>query len=85
MPDPTQWGLNREPSNFNQNAFTHVVKTCLEGVLKTSLEDLMKTCFKDVLQTSLEDALKTCLKTSSKRLGDKQNVHWGYLYLTMAY
>ena len=58
------------------------------------LEDVFKTFgFEDVFKTSwktkncfTEDVFKTSwrhvLKTSSIYLGDKQNVYWGYLYLT---
>ena len=45
------------------------------------LQDVLKTCFEDVSKTCLEDILKARLKMSSRSLGDKQNVYWGYLYL----
>ena len=47
-----------------------------QDVLKTSWKT--KNCYaENVLKTCLEEFLKT----SSRRLGDKQNVNWGYLYL----
>ena len=58
-------------------------KTCYaEDILKTSWRHVLKTFW---LKIYLEDVLKTCLevlKTSFRRLGDKQNVNWGYMYLT---
>ena len=49
-------------------------------------EDVFKTSWRHGLKTSWRHALKTSwghiLKTSSRRLGDKQIVYWGYLYLT---
>ena len=49
------------------------------------LQDVLETCLEDVLKTSWRHILKTfwrlVLKTSSRRLGDKQIVYWGYLYL----
>ena len=61
--------------------------------LEDVLEDQKLLCWRrlqDVLDTSVEDVLKTFLKTSWihvfktswRRLGDKQNIYWGYLYLT---
>ena len=64
----------------------------LQDVLKTSWKT--KNCYaEDVFKTSwktkncyAEDVLKTSwrhiLKTSSRRLGGKQNFYWWYLYLT---
>ena len=46
-------------------------------MLKTSSRRL-----KDISWRSLEDMSWNVLKTYSKRLGDKKNVSWGYLYLT---
>ena len=45
------------------------------------LEDIFQRRLEDILKTSLRQKIVT-LKTSSGRLGDKQNVYWGYLYLT---
>ena len=42
------------------------------------LQDVLKTCLEAVSKTSW----KHILKTSSRRLGNKQNVYWKYLYLT---
>ena len=40
-----------------------------------------KSCYaEDVLKTSLRHVLKTCPE-GVRRLGDKQNVYWEYLYL----
>ena len=53
----------------------------LEDVLEIGLEDVLedeKMSWRHILQTSWRYALKT----SSRRLGDKQNVYWEYLYLT---
>ena len=57
----------------------------LEVVLKTSWKT--KNCYaEDVFKTSSRRVLKTSgghiLKTTSRRLGGKQNVYWWYLYLT---
>ena len=41
-------------------------------------EDAFKTSGRYVLKTSWRYIFKTC----SRHLGDKQNVYWGYLYLT---
>ena len=41
-------------------------------------EDVFKTSWRHILKTSWRHVLKT----SSRRLGGKQNVYWGYLYLT---
>ena len=41
-------------------------------------EDVLKKYWKHVLKTSWRHVLKT----PSRGLGDKQNVYWGYLYLT---
>ena len=53
----------------------------LEDVFKTSRKTSWKTknCYaEDVLKTSW----RHILKTSSRRLGGKQNFYWWYLYLT---
>ena len=42
----------------------------LEDVLKTCPEDVLKKCWRHILRTSW------------RHYGDKQNSHWGYLYLT---
>ena len=56
-----------------------------QDVLKTSwktinchAEDVLKTSWRYVLKMSWRHALKM----SAKRLGEKQNVFWSYLYLT---
>ena len=63
---------------------------CLQDVLKTSLRQGMSwrrlrrilsvTIFR--LARRLGKCKVVTLNTSSRRLGDKQNVYWGYLYLT---
>ena len=54
--------------------------------LKTSWRHVLKTSWRHVLKTSWRHVLKMSwrhvLKMSAKRLGDKQNVFWSYLYLT---
>ena len=59
------------------------------GYLKDVLEDkklLRWRSLEYVLKTCLEDmSWRHVLKMSWRSLGDKQNVYWGYLYLTMAY
>ena len=83
---------NFTSSKTSWRRLEYVLKTSCKDVLKTSwrrLEDLLQ----DVLKTSwktkncyAEDVLKTSwrhiLKTSSRRLGGKQNFYWWYLYLT---
>ena len=47
------------------------------------LEDVLKTSWK-TKNSYAEDVFKTwwhVLKTSSRRIGDKQNFYWGYLHL----
>ena len=70
-----------------------VLQKRLEDVLTTYwktkncyAEDVLKTSWRHVLKTSWRHVLKMSwrhvLKMSAKRLGDKQNVFWSYLYLT---
>ena len=54
----------------------------LQDGLKICLEDVLKTCHEASWRHILKTSLRSVLKTSSRRLGDKQNVYWGYLYLT---
>ena len=70
--------------------FQDVFKTswrCLEDVLQIHLEDVLKTSWRH-LARRLEDVLedKKLLRwrrledMSWRRLGDKQNVYWGYVF-----
>ena len=69
-----------------------VFKTSSRHVLKMSSVRLQRNNFSSSkaswrrLEDISQDVLKTCwrhvLKMFAKRLGDKQNVFWGYLYLT---
>ena len=76
------WSWRRLQNVFSGKVVTrktswrHVLKTCLGDVLKTCLEDVLKACLEDVLR----HVLKTCPE-GVRRLGDKQNVYWEYLYL----
>ena len=58
----------------------------LQDVCRTSWRHVLKTSWKVVLKTSWKHVLRTSwrhvLKMSSRRLGDKQNIYCGYLYLT---
>ena len=54
----------------------------LQDGLKICLEDVLKTCHEASWRHILKMFLRHVLKTSSRRLGDKQNIYWGYLYLT---
>ena len=72
-----------------------VLKTssCLQRRLEDISQDVLKTSWRRferrkivTLKTSSRHVFKTSsrhvFKTSWRRLGDKQNVYWGYLYLT---
>ena len=51
--------------------------------LKTSWRNVFKAC-RHVLKACPEDiSWRNVFKTSSRRLGDKQNVYWRYQYLTI--
>ena len=64
---------------FANTSWRHLARR-LEDVLKTSWNK--KNCYsEDVLKTSWRHVLKM----HWRRLGEEQNVYWGYLYLTMAY
>ena len=74
-----------------------VFKTCLEDVFNTSstkqffvFQDVLRTSFEDILQDVVKTSSRrygrrkvVTLKASSRRLGDKQNVYWGYLYTNL--
>ena len=89
----TSWrGLQGMPSTRLQHFFSVTIfrpPRRLEDVVKTSCKMswrrlgrrkivTLKTSWRHVLKTSW----RHILKTSSRRLGGKQNVYWGYLYLT---
>ena len=71
------------PSRLLKTSSRHVLKTfptCLQHKIFLSF----KTSCKDILKTSsrrLGRQKIVTLKTSSSRLGDQQNIYWGYLYL----
>ena len=61
---------------------SHQAFVGLQDGLKICLEDVLKTCHEASWRHILKMFLRHVLKTSSRRLGDKQNIYWGYLYLT---
>ena len=84
--------LQRNNFSSSKTSWRHFARR-LEDVLKTSwktrncyAEDVLKTSWRHVLEMSWRHVLKISwrhvLKMSAKRLGDKQNVFWIYLYLT---
>ena len=68
-----------------KTSWGHFLKTSWRHVLKTSSRVVSKTSWRRVLKTSWRNVLKTSWRLfqtmSSRRLGDKQNVCWEYLYL----
>ena len=70
------WSSRRLDKTFSEDVLY------LEHVLKTSWKT--KNCYaEDVLvRRVLKTSWRYILKTSSRRLADKKNVYWGYLYLT---
>ena len=60
-------------------------KTSWRRLTKTSwrrLEDVFKTSRKTSWRHVLKTSWRHILRTSSRRLGGKQNFYWWYLYLT---
>ena len=57
--------------------FENIFQICLANT-SCYAEDVLKTSWRHVLKTSW----RYILKMSWRRYGDKQNVYWGYLYLT---
>ena len=84
--------LPRRLEDVLQRRLEEVLKTSLRPLAR-HLQDVFKTSWKtkncyaeDVFKKSWRHVLKTSwrhvLKTFWRRLGGKQNVYWGYLYLT---
>ena len=67
----TSWKtINCYAEDFFKTSSRHVLKTFWRHILKMSWRHILKTSWRHVLKTSL------------RRPGNKQNVYWGYLYLT---
>ena len=64
----------------------YALETSSRHVFKLSSRQVFRTPSRHVFKTSSRHVFKTSsrhvFKTSWRRLGDKQNVYWGYLYLT---
>ena len=79
--------LKTSSTCLQRNNFSSSKTSCIYVLMTSSKtksfygEDVLRMTWRHVLQASW----RHLLKTSWRHLGDKENVYWGYLYLTMAH